>query len=386
MRVAFYAPLKAPTHPHPSGDRRMARLLMRALVGAGHEVALASTFRSHDREGDRAAQARLAAEGARVAGRLIRRWTAQPKRQRPQAWLTYHLYHKAPDHLGPAVSTALRIPYVVVEPSVAPKRRSGAWALGYEAALAALKRADAALCLNTVDLEFVRPALRCGARLDMLTPFLDAAPYGHAAARRAHHRAALVGRIGADRLAKDEPWLLAVGMMRPGDKLDSYRVLGRALAHLQDRPWRLVVVGDGIARGETEDALAPLGRRVIYTGAMAALRLRAVYAACDVYVWPAVREAYGMAILEAQAAGLPVVAGYGVGVADVVRQGETGLLVESDDDAALARAIAALLDDPARRRAMSEAALDNVAARHDIAAAARQLDAVLRRAAKARRA
>ena len=38
MRVAFYAPMKAPTHPAPSGDRRMARLLMAALTVAGHEI------------------------------------------------------------------------------------------------------------------------------------------------------------------------------------------------------------------------------------------------------------------------------------------------------------------------------------------------------------
>lgn len=386
MRVAFYAPLKAPTHPQPSGDRRMARLLMRALARAGHDVELASTFRSYDRVGDAAAQARLAADGARVAERLIRRWTALPKRQRPQAWLTYHLYHKAPDHLGPAVSAALRVPYVVAEPSVAPKRRGGPWAPGYEAALAALRHADAALCLNTVDLEFVRPALRRAAHLDLLPPFLDAAPYARAAARRTHHRAVLTGRLGAERLPMDEPWLLSVGMMRPGDKLDSYRALGRALARIRDRPWRLVVVGDGVARSETEAALAPLGQRVLYLGALAAARLPAVYAACDAYVWPAVREAYGMAILEAQAAGLPVAGGYGVGVADVVKQGETGILVDSDDDRALAGAVAALLDEPASRRAMSKAALAEVTARHDIAAAARQLDAVLRRAVKARRA
>lgn len=380
MRVAFYAPLKAPTHPHPSGDRRMARLLMRALGEAGHQVALASNFRSYDRVGDASIQARLAREGARIAGRLIRRWLAAPKAQRPQAWFTYHLYHKAPDHLGPAICDALRIPYVVAEPSVAPKRGGGAWASGYDDALAALDRADAALCLNSVDVEFVRPALRRGVRVARLAPFLAAAPFARAAARRARHRT-LLGR----RLPGNEPWLLAVGMMRPGDKLESYRLLGRALARIVDRPWRLLVVGDGAARAETEAGLARLGERVVHLGALPAARLPAIYAACDLYVWPAVREAYGMAILEAQATGLPVVAGRGVGVADIVVDGKTGLLVDSNDDAALARAIAALLDDPARRQRMSKAALARVAAKHDIAAAARRIDHALKQARRRRR-
>jgi glycosyltransferase involved in cell wall biosynthesis len=380
MRVAFYAPLKAPTHPHPSGDRRMARLLIRALAKAGHDVALASSFRSYDRDGDAAVQARLSAEGARISGQLLRRWLGVSKARRPQAWFTYHLYHKAPDHLGPAICDALRIPYVVAEPSVAPKRRGGAWASGYDDALAALGHADAALCLNSVDVEFVRPALRRGVRVVRLAPFLEAAPFARAAARRARHRARL-----ARQLPGNEPWLLAVGMMRPGDKLESYRLLGRALARVADRPWRLLVVGDGAARAEAEAGLAMLGERVIHLGALPAARLPAFYAASDLYVWPAVREAYGMAILEAQASGLPVVAGRGVGVADIVVDGKTGLLVDSNDDAALARAIAALLDDPARRRRMGKAALARVAARHDIAAAARRIDLALQRARQRRR-
>ncbi|MBL8703575.1 MAG: glycosyl transferase, partial [Rhodospirillales bacterium] len=49
MRIAFYAPLKPPGHPHPSGDRRMARLLVQALRLGGHTVMLASSFRAYDR-------------------------------------------------------------------------------------------------------------------------------------------------------------------------------------------------------------------------------------------------------------------------------------------------------------------------------------------------
>jgi hypothetical protein len=45
MRIAFYAPMKPPDHPVPSGDRRMSRLLIAALGRAGHEVELASRLR-----------------------------------------------------------------------------------------------------------------------------------------------------------------------------------------------------------------------------------------------------------------------------------------------------------------------------------------------------
>jgi glycosyltransferase involved in cell wall biosynthesis len=379
MRVAFYAPLKAPTHPRPSGDRRMARLLMRALEMGGHRAALASTFRAYDPAGDPAAQARIAARGARAAEALIRRYRALPKAKRPQVWFTYHVYHKAPDHLGPAVSAALGIPYVVAEPSVAPKRREGKWAKGYAAALHAIGRADAALCLTSVDAEGVRPALKRGARLAMLPPFLDGAAFRRAAVQRARRRRALDAK-----LPEDAPRLLAVGMMRPGDKLDSYRVLARALAKIADRPWRLVVAGDGAARAEVEAAFAPVAGRVLYLGALRPARLPSVYAACDLYVWPGVREAYGMAILEAQAAGLPVVAGRGTGVGEVVADGRSGILVESEDAHGFARAVAALLDDPERQRRMGTAALLHAAARHDILQAVNRLNETLAAAARRR--
>lgn len=373
MRVAFYAPLKPPTHPHPSGDRRMARLLVQALRLGGHDVKLASTFRAYDRAGDAEVQQRVARKGATIAAGLVRRWRARSKAQRPQAWVTYHLYHKAPDYLGPAVAHALKIPYVVVEPSVAPKRKGGPWAIGYDAALAAIGKADAALCLNAVDPEFVRPALKRGARLEHLRPFLDSTPYARAAAARAGRR-------------NETPVLLAVGMFRPGDKLDSYRLLAKALARIADRPWRLLIVGDGPEKRAVKQAFASLGDRVQYLGEKSARAMPAMYAACDLYVWPAVREAYGMAMLEAQASGLPVVAGRGVGVGDVVADRETGMLVASDDPVALAREIGALLDDPARRRRMGKAAMKNVRKHHDLAGAARLLDRTLRRVAKRKRA
>ena len=47
MRIAFYAPLKSPDHPVPSGDRQMARLLVAALRHAGHDVEIASELRSY---------------------------------------------------------------------------------------------------------------------------------------------------------------------------------------------------------------------------------------------------------------------------------------------------------------------------------------------------
>jgi glycosyltransferase involved in cell wall biosynthesis len=374
MRIAFYAPLKPPDHPVPSGDRRMAQLLGLALTQAGHEVELITRLRSYDGAGDVERQARIAEIGGKLAKRLVSSLRERPAAQQPRAWLTYHLYYKAPDWIGPRVAAQLDIPYLVVEASVAMKRAGGPWSLGHEAVLAALRRADAAISLNPADDAGIAPHLAAPDRLRHLKPFLDTAPFAAAARARAAHRMAVAERFKLD---PDVPWLVAVAMMRAGDKLASYRVLGEALASLPQRPWQLLVIGDGPARPEVAAALAPLGARVSYAGALPPEQMPETLAAADLFAWPAINEAWGMAILEAQAAGLPVVAGRSGGVPVLVADERTGLLANPGDAAGLAAGVAALLDDPGRRRKLSSAALAKVAAEHDIAAAGDALDRIL---------
>jgi glycosyltransferase involved in cell wall biosynthesis len=359
MRVAFYAPLKPPDHKTPSGDRRVARLLLDALRLAGHEPVVASRLRSFDGDGDPLRQARLAGRGRATAARLIARWRRQPH-DAPDLWFTYHLYYKAPDWVGPAVADALGIPYVVAEASLAMKRAAGPWAAGHAAVAAALRRADLVIGLNPADREGVLPALADPSRWALLAPFLD------------------VGRYSAAlREALPRPLLVTIAMMRPGDKLASYRILGAALTQLRDLDWTLEVIGDGPARAEIEAALAPLGRRVHYAGALDEDHIAARLAAADLFVWPAINEAFGMALLEAQASELPVVAGDSGGVSAVVADGKTGLLVPPGDATAFAVATGALIADPARRHAMGAAARRKALHDHDLGAAARRLAAML---------
>lgn len=388
MRIAFYAPMKPPAHPVPSGDRQMARLLWAALERAGHQVELASTLRSYDGRGDRCRQRRLAALGPRLAGRIVRRYRSRPAPLRPQLWLTYHLYHKAPDLLGPAVASALGIPYVVAEASVAPKQAHGAWAAGYAAAAEAIAAADLCIVLNSADRPCLLAAVRSPTALRSLAPFIIAGPFLKAAEDREHHRHELTRRLGLD---PNAPVLATVAMMREGDKLRSYEQLGLALARLADRPWTLLVAGDGPAQAEVKPCVdAALGEpyadregRVRWLGRVDSADLPAVYAAADLHVWPAVNEAYGVALLEAQAAATPVVAGAAGGVADIVRDGVTGLLVPAGDAAVFAAAVERLLDDPGRRRHMGRQAADHVRRYHDLPVAAASLDGLLRMVANA---
>lgn len=374
MRIAFYAPMKSPDHPRPSGDRRMAQMLMRALSHGGHEVFLASRFRTYDGKGNQERQERLKALGEKVARRLIKAWRAKPAEERPQIWFTYHLYHKAPDHIGPAVAGALGIPYVVAEASVAPKRADGPWALGYDVALKALRTAAMVITLNPGDsLCLPQSQVQRG-----LKPFIDTAPFQASTAQRANER-----RLWAERFGLDErkPWLLTLAMMRAGDKLESYRVLASALRGLPDLPWQLLIAGDGPVRGEVEAAFRAFtggsAKRVAFLGEVKMENVPSLCIAADLSVWPAVGEAYGMALLESQAAAMPVIAGRSEGVAAIVRDGQTGILTKVGDSSAFAAAIRALLSAPALRRQMSVAAAEEMAREHSLDAASERLNAIL---------
>jgi glycosyltransferase involved in cell wall biosynthesis len=359
MRIAFYAPLKPPDDPVPSGDRRLARLFLDALRLAGHLPFVASRLKTYDGMGDPEHQAHLAQIGRAEATGLIAAWRQTPH-EAPGLWFTYHLYYKAPDWLGPAISGALGIPYVVAEASFAPKRAGGVWDFGHRQVAAALRQAELVLGLNPLDRACVVPLLADRRRWVDLPPFLDARSYE---TRR--------------RPAGVVPRLIAVAMMRPGDKLASYRVLGAALAQLDDLAWTLDVVGDGPARPAIEAVLAPLGARVHYHGALDDRAVAVRLTKADLFIWPAINEALGMALLEAQASGLPTVAGASDGVAGIVADGSTGLLTPPGDVDAFAAAVRALLTDGERRAAMGTAARRKVLRQHDLPAAAARLTAML---------
>jgi glycosyltransferase involved in cell wall biosynthesis len=372
MRIAFYAPLKWPGHPIPSGDRLLARMFVAALAAAGHDVVLASRLRAFDGGGDAARQARIAKIGAALAQRLIRRWQHAGSGA-PDLWFTYHVYHKAPDHLGQRVARALGIPYVIAEASIAPRQRDGAWREGHRAAAAAIRDADAVICVNPADVPHVAAARGAAAITTMLPPFCDVAGFV-AAGATAEARAAATALAPP----RDSPRLVTVAMMRPGDKLASYLVLADALERLRDVRWHLVVVGGGSAAEAVRTRFAALGpERVTFVGTQPPPTVAALVGGADLFVWPAVAEVIGLALLEAQACGVPVVAGRRPGVAAIVADGVTGRLTAPGDAAAFAAAVRALLDRPEARSAMARQARDHAFAHHDLAAASRALDALL---------
>lgn len=133
-------------------------------------------------------------------------------------------------------------------------------------------------------------------------------------------------------------------------------ILFRALAELTRRygqpPCQLVIVGDGPARDELEALREQLGLSswIVFTGSRR--DIPRVLQALDAFVLPSLYEGFGIAILEAMAAGKPVIATTVGGIPEFVLSEETGLLVEPGNVQALADAITRLLSDPQQAEAM----------------------------------
>ncbi|RWA63064.1 glycosyltransferase family 4 protein [Mesorhizobium sp.] len=322
MRIAFYAPLKSLNHPVASGDRQMARALVKALERGGHSVELASELRFYLREPESKSFDALKIEARAEAARLARLWDRDGK---PDLWFTYHPYYKAPDLIGPELASAFAVPYVTAEASYSRRRNAGLWADAQALVARAVEQAALNICFTQRDRQGLADAIP-DAALGMLSPFIDTSAFRETPTRGCPTR------------------LVTVAMMRPGDKLESYHMLAQALGSIGHLPWTISVVGDGPAREEVKAQFAGLpADRVEWLGAIEPAAVPDVLYGGGIYVWPGFGEAYGIAYLEAQAAGLPVVAQDIAGVPEVVRDGQTGFLTPPGDVAAFASAIERLL-------------------------------------------
>ena len=161
----------------------------------------------------------------------------------------------------------------------------------------------------------------------------------------------------------DGPFLLGVGRFV---RKKGFDLLLEAFARLAtERPdLQLVIGGDGPARADLAARAAVLGldRRVHLPGALSRAQVAWAMANASVFVLPSRVEPFGIVVLEALRAGRPVVASSRGGAGEIVRDGEHGLVADPLDTAALARAIARLLDDASLRERLSVAGRARVSA------------------------
>jgi glycosyltransferase involved in cell wall biosynthesis len=187
--------------------------------------------------------------------------------------------------------------------------------------------------------------------------------------------------VDLDRFASGTPTLQKDGVL-VGDvarlaRQKDHRTLLAAMATVRrEHPdARLVLVGDGELRAELEQLAAGLGLEgsVLFTGARD--DVPDLLASFDVFAHAARYEGFCLAVVEAQAAGIPVVATAVGGVPEAVANGETGLLVPPGDDHALAAAITRLLEDQPLADRLAAAGRRRV---HDLYSERRMVEETLR--------
>ena len=234
MHIAFYAPLKSPDHPVPSGDRLMARLLTQAMRHAGYTVTLASQFRSYAPSAENFEARYAAGEGGSQAAR---RRMAHARRTRSLLLLPPLLQVARLPRSSPLrrVWHSLRngggLLFVAARGGCVGSGASAGGERPWQGRPQYLHhRAETVRGLEKiVDAD----------RLAMLPAFLDVAPFSPST-------------------GSTPPRLVTVAMMRPGDKLESYHMLAAALKLCTDLPWTLTVVGDGPCREEVGSLFAAL--------------------------------------------------------------------------------------------------------------------------------
>jgi len=345
MNVAFYCPFKPLDHPRPSGDQTTALGLAAHLRERGHGVEAPSRFRARH----------LASRPWLWPAALWEAWRAG--RGSADVWLTHHAYYKSPDVIGPWASRRMGVPYAVFQGIYSTKRRKSlATRLGFELNRRSLLAADVVFSNRRLDVENLRRLLPED-RIAYVAPGIDPEAF-----RRDPDAGAA---LRSDLNAGKRPVIACVAMMRDDVKAQGLRYLITRLARLE-RDFLLLLAGDGEARPElTALAREHLPGRAAFLGQVERGGLGRVYSAADLFVFPGIRESLGMVYLEAQAAGLPVVAFDNGGIPEVVAAGETGLLTPPFEDAAFLGAVSRLLDDAPLRQAMGSAAQRHVRERHD---------------------
>ena len=170
---------------------------------------------------------------------------------------------------------------------------------------------------------------------------------------------------------KHGPTVLTVGGVKPRK---GTHVLVEAFAHVRQRvpEAHLVIVGahgGGSYAQQVQERVSALGleNAVHFTGVISEEALRGWYQHADVFTLPSLNvgeqfEGFGLVFLEAGACGLPVVGAAGSGVAEAVRDGETGLLVPQNDAEALAEALVRLLTNEALRARLGAAGREHARA------------------------
>ncbi len=175
----------------------------------------------------------------------------------------------------------------------------------------------------------------------------------------------------------DEDIILAVGRLSfEKGQADLVRAVAELSRRRMERPWRLMLVGEGPESAGLRTLAASLGvaDRVVFAGQQS--EMRPYYSMAHVLALPSHSEGSPNVVLEAMAAGLPIVATSVGGVAEILTHEQTGLLVPARDSASMMEGLARLLEDPGFSRTLATRAGQHAAEAYSPEAKYRSLLAI----------
>lgn len=288
-----------------------------------------------------------------LAARQVARWIADERAD------LLHAHLPLAGVVGRLAGRMAGVPVVYTEHNLQPRyhpltRRANAWTWPWQRAVVAVSQEVA---------DSIAAHLGGRVPVQVVKNGIDVARF----APVPEERAALRERLA---IPADAPVVGTVAVFRAQKRLDLWL---EAAARLGPAT-RLLLVGDGPLRAEVEARARSLGLtgRVVFAGLQA--EVRPFYGAMDLFMSSSEFEGLPLALLEAMAAGLPVVVTAVGGVPEVVEPGRQGALVPPGDPAALAREAGALLADEALRARLGAAGRERVRAAFGVERMAAELE------------
>jgi glycosyltransferase involved in cell wall biosynthesis len=165
-----------------------------------------------------------------------------------------------------------------------------------------------------------------------------------------------------ERRAPSAPFILSVTRLERGDRYKGIVTVIEAMSQLDDPSIHYIVVGHGNDMAFLREVATRYGiaQRVHFLQGISDAELVTLYAECKAFVLPSGKEGFGIVFLEAMYFGAPVIAAAEKGALDVVKDGETGLLVRFGDSMAIKKAIERLNADAALRTHLRESGRSTV--------------------------
>ncbi len=353
MNIAYYMPFKPMGHKNPSGDLVTGTELYDHLSEKNHSVELASRLRCRWIYFRPGLWLQFLLEKRRIAKKY--------REKKPDIWLSYHSYYKAPDLLGMYCSRKLDIPYVIFQGIYSTKRRKKLKTFpGFILNKKVLLSADHIFTNKKRDHRNLKRILPED-RLTYIAPGIVPNNFSFSKDSRNSLRKKWNPR--------ERTVIMTAAMFRPGVKTEGISQVIDSCARLIDRGRDIClwVAGDGLCRNELKkkaDELLP--GRAYFLGKVARSEMQSYYSGADIFAFPGIEESLGMVYLEAQSGNLPVVACRDWGGGEAVVHNKTGLLSLATEQSDFTENLDRLLKNIRLRSFLGENGGNHIRSHHDL--------------------